>query len=165
MRLILSCPISGPDARDACMGMFLLSVFLLTHQTCKVSTFYIPTFRQQCYFSPRYTILLSPSTDFSLFLLHFECLLQLEQVKPLDRNSKIKNNHLLQKLCWNVNRNNCIETVNLFPSSCCEKCLISAVRVFSLEIRHDHLFETYRFFLTGLNLANLHQTTILRTVL
>ena len=47
-------------------------------------------------------------------------------------------------------KNNPIEKVNLFLISCCKKALNSTVRSHSMKVRHDHVFDTYRFFLTGL---------------
>ena len=47
MRLISSCPITGPDAIEACVGRILSSVVLLIHQSSGMSNIHIPTFRQQ----------------------------------------------------------------------------------------------------------------------
>ena len=48
-----------------------------------------------------------------------------------------------------------IKTVNLYLSSCCVKAFNSAVRSHSLKIRYDHIFETSRFVLTGLELLQI----------
>ena len=50
----------------------------------------------------------------------------------------------------------CIETVNLFLSSCCVKALSSAVWSLSLNVRDDHIFKTSRFVLMGLESLQIH---------
>ena len=44
MRRILSCPITAADKMDACMGIILSSVPVLTHQSCSVSAIKFPIF-------------------------------------------------------------------------------------------------------------------------
>ena len=97
MYLNLFCLITSPDARDTCEGMILSSVPLLTHQFLRISNIHILTFSQQCNSSTRYIV--SAVLPFTSFLFHFEFLLQLEQVMPLDKNSNNEYNQLLQTLC------------------------------------------------------------------
>ena len=148
MRLILSCPIIGPDAMDICMGLSLSSVLLLIHWTCRVSTTHIPTFRQQCKLSLRYTV--SAFHPIPSFLFHVDCFLELELVVPLDKDSIYKKTHCFKDCVAMSTESICIETVNPLLISCCVKALNSGVRSQSLKIRHDHIFETSRFVFMGL---------------
>ena len=100
--LILSCPLTGLDARDVCIGRILWSVPLLKYQCCRDPTNHIYTFWQQCNLSPQYTV--SAFHPFPSFLFYVEWLLQLEQVSFLDKDSNDRNNPLLQTLCCNVHR-------------------------------------------------------------
>ena len=157
----LSCSTTGPAAMNACMGMFLSSVRLLTH---RVSTIHIPTFWQQCNFSPGYTVsAFHPVPSFCstlnvFFIYGRSC--------RLTRTVMIKTTHCFKYCVAMCTQSIGIETVNLFLSSCCVKAFNSAVRSPSFKIRLDDIFETSKFVLTRLeSLRNLHQTRILCTVL
>ena len=100
MRMDLSFPITGPDPMDACMRTIPSIVPSLIHQNCTVSTIHIRTFRQQCNLCQQYTV--SAFHSFCSSSFHVEFLLQLEQVVLFDRDSKDRNNPLLETLCCYV---------------------------------------------------------------
>ena len=133
---------------DDCMGIILSSVPLLTHQSCRVSTLHVPTFRQQCNISPRFTV--SAFHPVPSFLFHVECFLQLGPVVDLDKDNKDGNNPLLRTLCFNDHRTKLHWNSRPLLSSCSVKIFNSAVRSCSLKKRDDHIFGTSTFVRTGL---------------
>ena len=130
------------------MRKIFSSVLLSIDQFCRASMILIPTFRQQCNLSSRYTV--SVFCPILLFLFQLERLFQLEQVVLPDRNSNDEKNPLLQALCCNGHKAICIEKINPFLSSCCIKALTFTIRSHSLKVRHDHIFEPSKFVLMGL---------------
>ena len=117
MRLILSRPITGPDKNDACMGTILGSALLLTHQSCRVSTIHTSASRQQCNLSLQFFVF--AFHPFLSLLFYVECLLQLEQVVPLDIDNNNRNNPLFKHSVATSKKPICVETINIYLSSCC----------------------------------------------
>ena len=140
MRLILSYLITCPDVP---MGMNLSKILLLTHQSCRVSTIHIPTFRQQCNLPPRYTVSAFHPLP-SLFQV--DC----SRSCFLTWTVMIETNHCFKHCSPMCTKPICIETINLFRSFCSAKAHNSAIQSHSLKVRHDQFFETSTFVPTGL---------------
>ena len=69
----------------------------------------------------------------------------------LDKDKQDKNSPMPQTLCCNVNKTICMETINVFLSSCLVYVLRSTTRSsLLLKLRPSHCFETYRFVLSRL---------------
>ena len=147
MRLILSCPIIDPGAIDACMGKILSSIPLPTHQSLTVSTIHIPTLRQQRNFS-RYTV--SAFYPFRLFCSTYTVFFSWSSSCFLTRTVMTETTHCFKHCVAMSTKPISIETIKLFLRSCCVEPLNSTIRSHSLEVRHDQIFETCRFVLTGL---------------
>ena len=142
-----------------CMAWNLSSVPLVTQQSSRVSTSHFPR-RTNNRVNPRYTV----STFHALpsVLFQVQCLLQLEQVVPLDQDSKDRNNPLFQTLFAMSKKPICIETVKVFLSSCWVKTSNSAVRSHSLKVRHDRFSGNLEICSDeDLTFANLHQPPII----
>ena len=114
MRLISSCPITGPDAIEAFVGKILSSVVLLIHQSSGISTFHIPTFRQQSIFPFDYCF---RTSSFSLCLVPRWRFLQLEQVVPFHTDSSDKNNHCFKHFVAVSTEPINIEIINSFSGA------------------------------------------------
>ena len=102
LEFILS--LTEPDAVDSCMGKNHSSVPLPTNQSSGVSKTQIHTVRQQFNISHQHTVSAFP--PFSSYLFQVECLLQLEQVAPLDKDSNDEINAFSQTFCGSVQKTN-----------------------------------------------------------
>ena len=144
---------------EACMGMILPSVPLLTHQSCRVPTVTFWHFDNSVAFN--LDILFPHSIQFPLFCSTINVFFSWSRSCLLTKTAKMETTHCFKHCVATSREPICIQRVNLFLSSCCVKALNSAVRFLSLKIQHDHIFETSGFVLTGLNLCKSASNSIL----